>query len=1026
MVKLVLFSLVTMAESVHSDLLRLVSFNSRGYNESKKSYICSILSGCDLLFLQEHWLSDAQLACLNDLSRDHVALGVSGFGNSEVLSGRPYGGCAIVWRSSLNLLASPIESGSRRVCAVLFSSSNIRLLCICAYMPYEHDADSCEEFLCQLAVIDSLLDRFSDCQVILGGDFNVDFLRNWSHTELLNDFCVQSNLFPVIRHSSSTVDYTYHFSMKHFTCIDHFIVSETLFQSAVKLQYVLHDVDNTSDHEPVCMLLDINVARVNIRKRVYKARPSWNKATADHIAAYKSLLHDKLSNITVPRDAVLCKDFCCCNTEHTNSISSYVSQLAEACIQSATATIPSTKRVGERGCIPGWTEHVAPLRDKSIFWHKLWIDCGRPHAGLVADIMRKTRLQYHAAIRAVRRNEADIVNERLASCFVTNNNRDFWSEIKRMRGKSGNVSNVVDGLSNPTDIAEAFAGNYSTLYTSVSYDVNEMSGIRSTLNEASASSESQLFVSPHDVLCAFKLLKAGKSDGSFDLVSDHVIHACDEFGVCVSMLLSALLVHGFAPEDVASCTIIPIPKGKNVNVSDSSKYRGIALSSIFSKVFDLILLNKFYDCLCTSERQFGFKRHHSTDMCTMVLKESLAYYTVDGGSAFCALLDATKAFDRVNYCKLFRILLDRDIPAVYLRLLLNFYTNSVACVSWNGVCSQRFTIENGVRQGGIISPILFCVYIDGLLCRLYESGVGCFIGHVYTGALAYADDVVLLAPTPSAMRIMLKICEDFAKEFSVVFNASKSVCLMVSKGTSKASKMSVNDLQFTLDGNHLAFVDECSHLGHVLTSRLDDNSDILSRRNSLCGKVNNVLCYFSKCDPLVKSMLLRSYCSDLYGCVLWDLSHPCIDNVCIAWRKGLRRALGLPWRTHSYLLAPVTDTLPLRDELFCRTAMFLSKCVLSENSIVNFVSRHGVYFRRMSSPIGLNAQLCCARFDLPLSSLTSVNRSFVRRNVFLQLDAHCSTVSVIRDMLCVKSSQAEIVGFATCDVDFILESLCVS
>ena len=109
--------------------------------------------------------------------------------------------------------------------------------------------------------------------------------------------------------------------MKHFTCIDRFIVSETLFQSAVKQQYVLHDVDNTSDNEPVCMLLDINVAHVNIRKRVYKARPSWNKATVDHIAAYKSLLCDKISSITVPSDAVLCRDFCCCNTEHTKSIS---------------------------------------------------------------------------------------------------------------------------------------------------------------------------------------------------------------------------------------------------------------------------------------------------------------------------------------------------------------------------------------------------------------------------------------------------------------------------------------------------------------------------------------------------------------------------------------------------------------------------------------------------------------------------------------------------------------------------------
>jgi len=123
--------------------------------------------------------------------------------------------------------------------------------------------------------------------------------------------------------------------------------------------------------------------------------------------------------------------------------------------------------------------------------------------------------------------------------------------------------------------------------------------------------------------------------------------------------------------------------------------RGITLSSVFGKIFDLVFLNKFYDYLCTSERQFGFKRRHSTDMCTMILKESLAYYTVDGGAAFCTFLDATKAFDRVNYCKLFSILVKRNILAAYVRLL------------WNGVCSRTFSVKNGVRQGGIISPILF-------------------------------------------------------------------------------------------------------------------------------------------------------------------------------------------------------------------------------------------------------------------------------------------------------------------------------
>jgi len=74
------------------------------------------------------------------------------------------------------------------------------------------------------------------------------------------------------------------------------------------------------------------------------------------------------------------------------------------------------------------------------------------------------------------------------------------------------------------------------------------------------------------------------------------------------------------------------------------------------------------------------------------------------------------------------------------------------------------------------------------------------------------------------------------------------------------------------------------------------------------------------------------------------------------------------------LLPFITDSLPLRDELFCRTAMFLSKCLNSENSIVNFVPRHGVYFSRVNSPIGLNAQLCCSRFELFLSRLTCIKK----------------------------------------------------
>ena len=83
-----------------------------------------------------------------------------------------------------------------------------------------------------------------------------------------------------------------------------------------------------------------------------------------------------------------------------------------------------------------------------------------------------------------------------------------------------------------------------------------------------------------------------------------------------------------------------------------------------------------------------------------------------------------------------------------------------------------------MRQRGIISPILFCVYIDSLLQRLYKSGIACYTENVSVGALAYADDVVLLAATHSTMRRMLRMCEDFAKEFCVMFNPTKSMCML--------------------------------------------------------------------------------------------------------------------------------------------------------------------------------------------------------------------------------------------------------
>ena len=100
------------------------------------------------------------------------------------------------------------------------------------------------------------------------------------------------------------------------------------------------------------------------------------------------------------------------------------------------------------------------------------------------------------------------------------------------------------------------------------------------------------------------------------------------------------------------------------------------------------------------------------------IKETIEYYVHNFSTVYCTLLAATKAFDRVEYCRLFRLPLDHGLPPVVVRLLVNLYTNHVTRIALNGIYSSSFEVLNGIKQGEVISPILFCVCIDGLLSRL--------------------------------------------------------------------------------------------------------------------------------------------------------------------------------------------------------------------------------------------------------------------------------------------------------------------
>jgi exonuclease III len=422
-----------------------------------------LLSQCDILFIQEHWLSDHQLNIFNSIHSDFTSCGVSGFGNDEVLNGRPYGGCAILWRKDIQANIVALNSASRRVCSVLIDNHIHKLLCFNVYLPYEDNDDSEEEFNFQLRAINNIIEQHDDAYVVVGGDFNVDFSRNWRHTNLLNNFCEELDLWPVIKHKCSSIEYTYHFNMLRVHVLDHFIISRGLFDGAIDRYFAIHDVDNTSDHAPICMHVCLNVERIQLAPRHCVPKPAWYKATDSDKALYKTLLSQNLAALDIPYTAILCRNVMCSDPSHSAAVKDLASSIATACIKAASLSIPQTNNRQESGRIPGWNDFVAPYRSKSLFWHNIWVECDRPRYGVVADIMRRTRAQYHRAIRRVKINERNIINEKFAEAVIENRARDFWSEVKRVRRTHPSVSSVVDGLSQAEDIADVFACKYQDL-----------------------------------------------------------------------------------------------------------------------------------------------------------------------------------------------------------------------------------------------------------------------------------------------------------------------------------------------------------------------------------------------------------------------------------------------------------------------------------------------------------------------------------------------------------------------------------
>jgi hypothetical protein len=414
-----------------------------------------------------------------------------------------------------------------------------------AYMPREGPEEITDEFCLQLSKIEYMITQNADCHIILCGDLNIDFSRNWVHTGLLSSFCEKLDICAIVKHCMCTIDYTYQFDFERFNVLDHFLTSSTLFDVAILSATVWHDGDNLSDHHPICLAVRLDLPVLNAVDKIFREKVSWSKANEDNLSCYKQTLSELLAGINIPAAALDCRDVICTDFSHCFALNVYSRDLIDACLAAGNATLPRTQHTNSRR-VPGWNEFVEPLRQKSILWHKIWCESGRSRSGIVADIMRKTRAAYHHAVRRVQSEEHKIVKQRFADSIIGNRCRDFWSEVRKINGKNNTFANVVEGISNAHGIANMFAANYQDLYNSVSYDYTEMAEIKHDLFSSIAvhNNNDIIQISVEDVQVAVNKLKYNKNDGFHDLSTNHLKFAGNDLFWHLSQLLSGIVLHG--------------------------------------------------------------------------------------------------------------------------------------------------------------------------------------------------------------------------------------------------------------------------------------------------------------------------------------------------------------------------------------------------------------------------------------------------------------------------------------------------
>jgi len=405
-----------------------------------------------------------------------------------------------------------------------------------------------------------------------------------------------------------------------------------------------------------------------------------------------------------------------------------------------------------------------------------------------------------------------------------------------------------------------------------------------------------------------KKCKMKKAPGIDGITYEFFVNAPLSFQLELLRLLNFIFLTSDIPSAFREAIIIPIHKKGDPNVE--SNYRGLSLLNTLYKIFTALILDRIQTWVdvnnILNEYQAGFRRNYSTVDNIFCLTSIVCINFSCKKKTYAFFVDFKCAFDKLPRNSLFYKLTGMGLSNKMVVILMSIYSETVSQV-WNGKeMSAAFSVDLGVKQGCLLSPLLFALYLNDL--HDFLPG-GIQINGVTIKILMYADDIVLLSTCPIILQRMINSLSIYCDTWGLEVNLDKSKVMIFREGPRISRSLS-----FTYNNRNIEIVNQYQYLGILLTYNLSYRKHIDIKLKTAKTAINANWSNFILDPNIDVSNKLKIFNAAaksilLYGAQVWGFIE--FDEVEQLLRFFLKKILQLPNNAPNYLLSLETGTQSL-------------------------------------------------------------------------------------------------------------------